>query len=122
MKKQSMTQGTTAHKSALKMKAKQDAAMKMKREAAMKLKQRDGSTPGTRDVSTKTKTRDPKDVHQRQGSKETAKTRQGVTATKSLMEGSGGPFDKSDVGKHQGYDDKAGIDAATKNQSKYQKE
>ena len=39
MKKQSMTQGTTAHKSALKMKAKQDAAMKMKREAAMKMKQ-----------------------------------------------------------------------------------
>ena len=101
---------------------KKEAAMKMKREAAMKLKQRDGSTPGTRDVSTKTKTRDPKDVHQRQGSKERAKTRQGVTATKSLMEGSGGPFDKSDVGKHQGYDDKAGIDAATKNQSKYQKE
>ena len=37
MKKQSMTQGTTGHKSALKMKAEQNAAMKMKKEAAMKM-------------------------------------------------------------------------------------
>jgi len=37
MKKPSMTQGTKAHSSAVKMKAEQNAAMKMKKEAAMKM-------------------------------------------------------------------------------------
>jgi len=37
MKKPSMTQGTKAHSSAIKMKAEQNAAMKMKKEAAMKM-------------------------------------------------------------------------------------
>ena len=86
----------------------------------------DGSTKTkTRHGGTKTKTKEAKEAYsQRQGAKmkDKSKTRHGVTESTSVMEGSGGPFDKSDVGKHQGTDEQAGIDAANKNQKKYVKE